>query len=438
MPLVNFSVLNIQNIVLDQSGDILTELVDGFFRLNISVNSPIRNHNNTTQRVSHNTDQFALNSDNDINSTFLFPVEPGMPIPFRIELLLGSLESGSTSVFGMTELIFDGSELRGVTPLWDSNMIVVAELRYEINWMHNRDFIFPKYNLAKDVELFSDSSILSRITKKDLDITLSAFKSANTLKEEVPMVPDNNFNSSSKFEGFKNSSTHFVHNSSTEFAMKKKVFTITHQSPKHKGNIHPECGDFASKSIVNKVLGHHSSLYDLIANTSPRENSIELWDIINSSIGKIVNKKLSVLADNSPNTVSSRITIKNNKMLFDRKNLRHLQMELVYQLRNYYFAYDVWGLLIVPALLDMPKIGNIWVASGKKYYPMYGFVSVGTHLFVDTSTVITSIDDALKHIPMIGIRTSKMDKSYSGSKFLDFEVTGECIIFLCWDMRYKI
>ena len=58
----------------------------------------------------------------------------------------------------------------------------------------------------------------------------------------------------------------------------------------------------------------------------------------------------------------------------------------------------------------------------------------GQAYYERSKRIITDVDEALKHVPMVGIRTAKVDKGYSGSKFLEFEVTGACVIFLCWDI----
>ena len=167
----------------------------------------------------------------------------------------------------------------------------------------------------------------------------------------------------------------------------------------HEGNLHPICGDFASQVVSHRILGNYPSLQDVISNTSPRESLPELWDIVNSGIAKVI-----------ANRIISLEKFPGGEIELNRKRCRDLQMELIYLLKSYSLAYDVWGFLLVPSLLDMPKIGNIRVTSGKKYYPMYGFVSVGTHLYVDSPAAIIEMSEALRHIPMVGIRTAKTDK----------------------------
>ena len=60
------------------------------------------------------------------------------------------------------------------------------------------------------------------------------------------------------------------------------------------------------------------------------------------------------------------------EIYLDRRCARRLQMELVLGFRNYTFAYDSWGLFLVPNLLDLPKIGSIRVSTGRRYYPVFG------------------------------------------------------------------
>lgn len=97
----------------------------------------------------------------------------------------------------------------------------------------------------------------------------------------------------------------------------------------------------------------------------------------------------------------------------------------------------------VPRWLNIPTVGKIGLKRGlsagksKIYIPMHSPVCVGSKVFVDSSTTIVSFVDApaLLRLPLTGIRTARGDITNNSSKFLSFEVSGECTVYLCWDLR---
>ena len=434
IPLICCSVLSLHNILLDHMNEIHGDASedDSHVCITASVENPatLSEREKKLRRIRHKSPLHTFSKEIKMDSTFLLPVTPGTSSEILFELHLVSKSTGNVSLLGSTTVMFDSmkNEVKGREVVCDNNNFTVAEIEYSVRWMLSEDITdVPQFNKIEDYRLNAENSIKVRLTRNDLDITLAAIKAAqmnNSRNRTNSDFDDTMFPIRGGDPNTNLISTLPKSRSSTTLYKAHRPRSFVAFAPVHEGKLHPICGDFASQIMSHRILGSYPSLHDVVSNTSPREGMRELWDIINSTLTKVLESKFGSLE-----------ALRTMEVVLDRKLCRRLQMDLVYELKSYSFAHEVWGLLLVPGLLDMPKIGNIRVSSGKRYYPMYGFVSTGTHLYVDSSAAITEIDEALQHIPMIGIRTAKDDKRYAGPKLLEFEVTGACEIFLCWDIK---
>lgn len=115
-----------------------------------------------------------------------------------------------------------------------------------------------------------------------------------------------------------------------------------------------------------------------------------------------------------------------------KNTIRTIQQKMVIGFRNYAFALEAWSMLVCPAWLRIPRPGNIVNKGNSIYVAMHGPVSIGTRVYVDEKVYITALDSRLAH-PLNGIRTICCDHRYSSSKFLSFEVSQPCVVYVCWD-----
>ncbi len=65
---------------------------------------------------------------------------------------------------------------------------------------------------------------------------------------------------------------------------------------------------------------------------------------------------------------------------------------MIQTFRNYSYARDIWGYIILPKLLHVPRVGNIYVNSYALYLPMECPITIGTRIFIDTTNYIKYID----------------------------------------------
>jgi hypothetical protein len=152
----------------------------------------------------------------------------------------------------------------------------------------------------------------------------------------------------------------------------------------------------------------------------------------------------SLLSDTSPTaplpslwkTFESVIPREGNHR-YDKSIIREMQKNMVMSCHDYDFAMDVWGLLIVPLLLGLPRIGNIATSTRNSSLSMASPVMTGTSVYVDSNTCILSLGD-LANIPLSGVRTSKGDVGCNSSKYLNFQVSDPCTIFVCWPEKSKV
>lgn len=122
---------------------------------------------------------------------------------------------------------------------------------------------------------------------------------------------------------------------------------------------------------------------------------------------------------------------------YDRLTIREIQKKMVLACFDYEFAIEAWGLIIVPFVLSLPRIGNITTSTRKCLVQMHSPVLPGSPIYVDTNTCIVSLGE-LSSIPLTGIRTSKVDTSSNSTKYINFSVTDPCTLLVCWPENSKI
>eukprot|EP01041_Mallomonas_annulata_P002324 gene2324-4520_t len=159
------------------------------------------------------------------------------------------------------------------------------------------------------------------------------------------------------------------------------------------GKLPVRCGDFGRTSIVSKVL----------------EEYLEFWNLFHSHINS---------SNTNNNNNNDSISPKDINHL-TLKELREIQKDLLLDFQNYSFALESWGLIIVPVLFDLPKIGYIRTVSKMKYCPMLAPVTSGSAIYIDR------------------IKTAQNDMMKSISRFIEFEVDRPCTIWLAWDFKLK-
>ena len=75
--------------------------------------------------------------------------------------------------------------------------------------------------------------------------------------------------------------------------------------------------------------------------------------------------------------------------------------------------------------------------SNKGYCSIEAPIGVGSLVYVDTATTISSMDPWLRSQRLSGIRTAKADGQATSLRFLQFDVDRACVVYLCWDMRMR-
>jgi hypothetical protein len=133
----------------------------------------------------------------------------------------------------------------------------------------------------------------------------------------------------------------------------------------------------------------------------------------------------------------SVIPIGGGDLKYDKLMVREMQKKMVMSCHDYDFAMDAWGLLLVPLLLGLPRVGNITTSTRNTYSAMASPVMTGTSIYVDTNTCILSLGE-LTNLPLSGVRTSKGDVGCNASKYLNFQVSDPCTIFVCWPENSRI
>ena len=88
-------------------------------------------------------------------------------------------------------------------------------------------------------------------------------------------------------------------------------------------------------------------------------------------------------------------------------------------------------------LLIKSILGNIIAMSSKGYSCIEAPVGIGSNVYLDTTTSISSMDPWLRSQRLSGIRTAKADSSATSLRFLQFDVDRACVVYLCWDMRVR-
>jgi hypothetical protein len=214
---------------------------------------------------------------------------------------------------------------------------------------------------------------------------------------------------------------------------------------KHRGRLAPICSDFASYAIIDGLVAPYVSFAEYTSKTSPRIRAGKIWNLVNAAIANVERT-----GEGSPSPGGTPTPLAPPEMTPPEvaKVLKRVQMEMVRAFKNYSFASELWKYLLVPIWLELPRIGNIRTSSGKRYLPIEAPLLPGSSLFTDVKVQLVSVEattedaqDEVAQLPLSalsGLRTARSDKGYSGSKFLDFEVSGPCTIYLCWDSRCRL
>ena len=160
----------------------------------------------------------------------------------------------------------------------------------------------------------------------------------------------------------------------------------------------------------------------MLSEMSPTTQLPSFWNIFDFVLNLTKNEKKKTM----------------NNQKYDKIITRELQKKCVLACQNYQFARESWEFLIVSALLDLPRIGNIITSNRKKYLPFPSPVTTGTKIYIDANICIMSIEGELGYLPLTGIRTSKSDTSVTSLKYLNFQVSDPCTVFLCWPEKCQI
>jgi hypothetical protein len=171
------------------------------------------------------------------------------------------------------------------------------------------------------------------------------------------------------------------------------------------------CEEFVSMAQVKEVLGPRGleELASIVARADPGDDFMPLWQVLDHETG-LTRKDLG------------------------QQSALVLQQKLVRRFQNFKFARDLWELIIVPSLYDVPEIRSI---NREGYLLMGSPVSVGDPIFGDTSCQIVGLPPALEGQMLTGVRTLNRDRSSVGHRFLSFVVSQDAVIYVCYDSRLK-
>jgi hypothetical protein len=161
----------------------------------------------------------------------------------------------------------------------------------------------------------------------------------------------------------------------------------------------------------------HANLSQMLADSSPTTQVLLFWSIFR--------------------TATSFSDHFNPIGKLDKTAMKIIQRKMVSAFKNYSFAFEAWGLIVVPTWLSIPRIGNITTRSKESYMLMLSPVTIGSKVYIDGHTHVLSIEGELKALALSGIRTAKCDVSNSSSKLLSFVVGSPCTVYLCIDQRVR-
>ncbi|CAM9450123.1 unnamed protein product, partial [Phaeothamnion confervicola] len=191
--------------------------------------------------------------------------------------------------------------------------------------------------------------------------------------------------------------------------------TFMEEQP-HEGYVLARCGEFASDSVVRRVLGTEPSLPMLLAAQKPADADAfpQFWGVYERETG------------------ATRTSIRG-------QGLKTLQVRMVRAFKNYDFAREAWHYVVVPALFGLPRAMAIRAASGRRHCMMPAPVQVGQRYYVDKAAyAILTLPPELEGRVLTGVMTYRRDRGLTGSRgfaFLTFTLTRPAVVFVCYDER---
>jgi hypothetical protein len=319
---------------------------------------------------------------------FLILCHPGKYFPLTISLHKESY-TADTSLGYSNNIVFNGGCMSSSVILKDGNMDV-AEVTYEMSWFdekraeldlessntHEADAV-EEMSLTGYGEILPDipihACIVSRRLNRNLSIEMENVAGYVHYDDLALLIM-----TSEKIK-------HLVSAADVANTLDEQINTFEFaQGGDYEGPTIIRCEDFVWESpIMTEVLGTYNSIGELLANGRSAPNLEKLWIF---------------LFDNG--IISTHNTLDLSDM--DSSQLYRLQVLLVIGFQNYQFAKDSWGLVIIPCGSHLPLISNIRVNSGRQYLQMEAPVGIGSLIFTDTQSVITSMDPWLRNQRLSG------------------------------------